>query len=189
MFSMMGGMIAHTKLFALSNATFDKLRKQKYWRYILPSDEWDDIRSKAAIRVFAKRGLYSKRKGALEPWVYRVVDNAIKNGVRDYLGAPTSQRIGQRRAMLPINLAPITAAAHVMDECESKHPAFYIDDYVGECMSGLSDGKRDVFSAILNGEEPKSRSRLVRGQRYNTFCAYKHYIKQRFKSSLYATDS
>lgn len=80
-------MIAHAKLLSLSNTAFDNLRKRKYWRYRLPSDEWDDLRAKAAVRVFAKRGLYSKRRGAIESWLHTVVDNSIKNGLRQSLGS------------------------------------------------------------------------------------------------------
>lgn len=174
-------MIPHVRLLSLSHSTFDKLRRGKYWRYHLPSDEWDDMRAAAALRVFTKRGLYRKRKGAIEPWVYRVVDNAIKNGLRSYLGWPRSICLDQRRAML--RHAPLSAAADVVDVHESVHPSFYIDDVVGECMTDLKPTERRVFSRILCGDTGKALERNCR-MGYQAVLSRRHRIRSRFTSLL-----
>lgn len=178
----LAGVITHVKLFALSNDTFAKLRKQKYWRYRLPSDEWDDIQSKAAIRVFAKRGLWKARKGALAPWVYRVVDNAIKNGLRDHLGTPWLNCTPQRRRVL-VQQVPLSAAAHVIDEGESHRPEWYIDDMVGECANRLRANERPVFERVLMGDTPTEIGQSC-GIGYQLALKRFNSIKRTFRSSL-----
>jgi RNA polymerase sigma factor (sigma-70 family) len=53
----------------------------------LPSQEWEDIRSEAIIRVFEKRGQFDKDRGKLFSWVFTIVRNSVFNSLRRSLPA------------------------------------------------------------------------------------------------------
>lgn len=51
-------------------------------KYHLSEYDWQEILSKASIQIFNNLHLYDKCR-PLKPWIYTIVDNMIKNHLRD----------------------------------------------------------------------------------------------------------
>ena len=183
---MMDGVITHKQLYAWATTSFDNLRKGKYWRYHLPSDEWDDMRIRAATRVVTKAHLIDQRycTARVRAYVGRAVDNSIKNSLRATLGDPKLNCTEHRRHVM-IKRGSMAEAREMVDKDESMHPSFYIDDLVGECMTACKPRERIVFSSLLNGHRGRDLERDC-VMTYQVALKQRHSIRRRFASSLYS---
>jgi hypothetical protein len=179
-----GGMITHIQLYKWATEAFDGLRRHKYWRYRLPSDEWDDMRIKAATRVIQKAGLIDQRYGTakLRAYVGVTVNNSIKNNLREVLGTPACFCTPQRRLFL--QKAPMTLARKVVDPYASQPPERFIDDMVSHCMAACTKVEKSIFRSAMRGQTGKQMAR-TRGISQPVVSIHLKKVKQRFKSYLY----
>ena len=160
-------MITHKQLYQWAIESFDVLRKKKYWKYYLASDEWEDMKIKAATRVISKSGLIDRRFSSekLRNYVGKSVDNCIKNGIRDFLGHHSLKCTEKRRDL--IRTAPISFA----DKVEEIRPFHSLENILEEInvdlLPFLSVGDRQIYKMMLDGNNTELIS-LKMGLNINT---------------------
>jgi hypothetical protein len=179
----LGVVITHKQLYQWATESFDGLRKRKYWRYRLPSDEWDDMRIKAATRVIQKAHLIDRRYSRPRHWVMVVVNNSIKNSLRDSLGDYRCVSTEQRRRVM-LQRAPMAAAREVVDQYASQLPERFIDDMISHCMVACTKPERSIFRSVMRGHTGQQMAR-TRGISQPVVSIHLKKVKQRFKSYLY----
>lgn len=193
-------MITHKQLFITSNKIVSVLRGGKYSGYDLPSQDWEDIRSKVVIHIFQKMHMYNKSRGRIFPWIYKVADNAMKNALRDLLGDPRS-KVTKSRRMLERYTYPIRTKMKIVDrfgneeivyepdmidEDNTQKLELIMDDVIHDFVPSLNARETKIFPYLLEGKTSRFIAHRYRLSLNTIFCD-KHNIKRKFKKALYHT--
>jgi RNA polymerase sigma factor (sigma-70 family) len=193
-------MITHKQLFEWSLKSFQSLRLKKYSRYKFPSQEWEDFRSKASIRVIQQFNKYEKTRGKPYSFVYTIVDNSIKNSIRDLLGDPRSKTTKWKRKMLIMTDPFVTKSVQIdrfgneeitytpdmIDESGTKDNFFELsqDDIISNFSKKLSEVQRKTLLCLIDGKTPKQISKEKK-MKLVTVYQQRSKIKKIFKELLY----
>lgn len=147
----------------MARAAF-RVKAAKYYYYRLPSQEWEDIEAKVIHHVFLKIKLYDKNKSSLKSWIACIVDNRIKNAIRDVTGGyyKTSKKIinAKRNLIYATNLKTKIKQVDSAGNWEIR----YVPDLIDDSNILKENAILEEFLHILNERELKIFNDLNKGE-------------------------